>query len=59
VEKFDGLKEEKVLLSCEGSFARAWTGLLGLGGLSVWWRGKGKRKDGLWLVGCWCCRNYR
>ena len=40
-----------MLLNCEGSFARAWTGLLGIGGLCVWWQGKGKRKGGLWIVG--------
>jgi len=34
-------------------------GCWGLGGLCVWWRSKGKRKDGLWLVDCRCCKNYR
>jgi len=32
VEELDGLKEGEGLLRCEGSFARAWTRLLG-----TWW----------------------
>ena len=32
MEELDGLKEGEGVFSCEGSFARAWTGLLG-----TWW----------------------
>jgi len=56
VEELDGLKEgEKVLLSCEGSFARAWTGLLNEDLMDFACGGEVRAKEkvsyGHWIVG--------